>query len=146
MSKDYVTTNELIEFLTKEGYRAIETKDNYEECIEIHQGMVPVGSVRTDTLYILKMSAYLPEDYRERLLGILYAYAKTPIEARKDKTYTLRISDTNLYLTSIDGTEMKVVSDEKEAKLYRASDVSRVKELAKRHHTVLKEEESDATN
>lgn len=146
MSGQYITTNELIELLTKEGYRAVETRDSYGECIEIHEGTVPVGSVRTDALYTIKVSAYLPEDYRERLLDILYAYAKTPIKSRRDKTYTLRISETNLYLTSIDGVEMTVVSDESGAKLYSAAGVSRAKELAKGHHTVLRDEEANATN
>lgn len=146
MSKDYITTNELIEFLTKEGYRAIETRDSYGNCIEVHEGAVPVGSVRTDALYVLKVSACLTEDYRERLLGILYAYAKTPIESRKDKMYTLRISETNLYIAGIDGTEMIVVSDESKAKLYSAAGMSKAKELAKGHHTVLKEGRADATN
>lgn len=146
MSKDYITTNELIEFLTREGYRAIETRDSYGDYIEVHEGTVPVGSVRTDAPYTLNVSAYLPEDYRKRLLGILYDYAKTPIDAREDKKYTLRILGTKLYLTSIDEVEMTVVSDEMKAKLYKKGGVKRAKRFAEKHNILIEAERVNATN
>ena len=146
MSKDYITTNGLTELLIRAGYRVIKEKDNHGEYINAYDGSIMVGGVSTECTYSLVVNARLPEDRREYLLKILYDYTKTPIEARRDKMYTLRISETNLYITCIDGTELKVVSDESKAKLYSAAGVSRAKELAKGHHTVLREEETDATN
>lgn len=146
MSRDYITTNGITELLVRAGYRVVKEKDNNGEYINVYDGSVIVGGVSIEHTYSLVVNARLPEDRREYLSKILYDYAKTPIESRRDKMYTLRISETNLYITSIDGTEMKVVSDESNAKLYSACGVSRAKELARGHHTVLREEESDVTN
>lgn len=146
MSDQRITTNGFIELLVRAGYRAVRGEDNNGKYINVYKGSIIIGGVSEDHVCCLMINARLPEDCREHLLKILYNYAKTPIESRRDKTYTLRISETNLYLTSIDGTEMTVVSDESEAKLYSAAGVSRAKELAKGHHTVIREEEADAIN
>lgn len=146
MSKDYITTSELIEFLTKEGYRAIETRDSYGNCIEIYEGAVLIGSVRTDALYTLKVSVYLSEDYRERLLGILYAYAKTPIDAREPKAYKLKILDTSLYLIHINEHETTVTTNKKAAKAYSESGVYDAKVLAEKQGFALRAEVINATN
>lgn len=146
MSDKYITTNGLTELLIRAGYRAVKEEDGLGEYINVYDGSVMVGGVSIEHNYSLVVNARLPEDRREYLSKILYDYAKTPIELRRDKMYTLRISETNLYITSIDETEMKVVSDESGAKLYSASGVSMAKELARGHHTVLREEESNATN
>ena len=146
MSKDYITTNELVEFLTREGYRAIETTDSYGDCIEVHEGTVPVGSVRTDALYTLKVSACLPEDYRERLLGILYAYAKTPIDAREPRAYKLKILDTSLYLIHINEHETTVTTNKKAAKAYDDAGVYDAKVLAEKQGFALRAEAINATN
>ncbi len=146
MSKDYITTNELVEFLTREGYRAIETTDSYGDCIEVHEGTVPVGSVRTDALYTLKVSACLPEDYRERLLGILYAYAKTPIDAREPRAYKLKILDTSLYLIHINEHETTVTTNKKAAKAYDDAGVYDAKVLAEKQGFALRAEVINVTN
>lgn len=146
MGNEYITTNGFVELLVRAGYRAIRGEDNNGKYINVYEGSTMVGGVSEDHACCLVINACLPEDRREHLLKILYDYAKTPIESRKEMMYTLRISETNLYLTSIDESEMTVVSDENWARLYSAADVSRAKELAKGHHTVLRDEESDATN
>ena len=146
MSKDYITTSELIEFLTREGYRAIETTDSYGDCIEVHEGTVPVGSVRTDALYTLKVSACLPEDYRKRLLGILYDYAKTPIDAREPRVYKLKILDTSLYLIHINEHETTVTTNKKAAKAYDDAGVYDAKVLAEKQGFALRAEVINATN
>lgn len=146
MSKDYVTTNELIEFLTKEGYRAIETRDSYGDCIEVYEDTVPVGSVRTDALYVLKVSACLTEDYRKRFLSILYAYAKTPIDAREPRAYKLKILDTGLYLIHINEHETTVTTNKKAAKAYDDAGTYDAKVLAEKQGFALRAEAINATN
>ena len=146
MSKDYITTSELIEFLTREGYRAIETTDSYGDCIEVHEGTVPVGSVRTDALYTLKVSACLPEEYRKRLLGSLYDYAKTPIDAREPRVYKLKILDTSLYLIHINEHETTVTTNKKAAKAYDDAGVYDAKVLAEKQGFALRAEVINATN
>lgn len=146
MSRKYITTEYLIETLTNSGYRVTENTDSYGRCIDVFDGLVHVGSVRKDSMYCLKIYVHLKDEYRERLFNVLCDYAKTPIDERKDKIYTLRISGTNLYLTSIDGTEMTVVSDNKGAKQYRQRGVERAKKLARKHNIVIKKEKVNATN
>ena len=144
MSRKYITTKYLIEKLTNSRYRVTENTDIYGRCIDVFDGLVHVGSARADKMYCFKISACLKDEYRERLFNILCDYAETPIDERKDKIYTLRISGTSLYLTSIDGTEMTVVSDSKGAKQYRQRGVERAKKLARKHNIVIKEEVNTA--
>ena len=146
MSSKYITTKYLIETLINAGYRVVEGTDSYGKCIDVFDGLVYVGAVRVDKMYCFKISACLKDEYRKHLFNILCDYAETPIDARKDKKYILRISDTNLYLTSIDGTEMTVVSGDRDAKRYSQRGVARAKKLARKHNTIIKEEEADATD
>lgn len=143
MSREYITTKYLIETLTNAGYRVVEGTDSYGKCIDIFDGLVHVGAVRADKMYCFKISACLKDEYRKRLFNILYDYAKTPIDAREDEKYTLRILGTKLYLTSIDEVEMTVVSDEVKAKLYKKGGVKRAKRFAEKHNILIEEEKVD---
>lgn len=143
MSKKYITTKYLIETLINAGYKVTEDTDSYGGYIDIFDGLVCVGAVRTDKMYCFKISACLKDKYRKRLFNILCDYAKTPIDAREDKRYTLRILGTKLYLTSIDEVEMVVVSDEMKAKLYRKGGVKRAKRFAEKHNILIEEEKVD---
>ena len=146
MSSKYVTTKYLIETLTNAGYRVIEGTDSYGKCIDVFDGLVHVGSVRADKMYCFKISTCLKDEYRKRLFNILYDYAKTPIDAREDGRYTLRILGTNLYLTSIDEVEMTAVSDDMKAKLYKRGGVKRAKRFAEKHNILIEAEKVNATD
>lgn len=146
MSDEYITTNELVDMLVESGYRVIEDTDPYDGYINILDGTVSIGSARTDQMYSFKINAALKDDFRKRLFTILCDYAATPLDYRIEKSYTLRISETNLYLTDINKHEIKVVTNDNLARLYGKNEVIRAKELASRHSVVLKEEEVDATN
>lgn len=146
MSKKHITTKYLIETLINAGYKATEDTDSYGGYIDIFDGLICVGAVRTDKMYCFKISACLKDEYRERLFNILCDYAKTPIDVRKDEKYTLRILGTKLYLTSIDEVEMTVVSDEMKAKLYKKGGVKRAKEFAKKHDIIIEAEKVNATD
>lgn len=146
MNRKYITTKYLIETLINAGYRAEENTDNYGRCVDIFDGLVHVGSARTDKMYCFKISARLKDEYRERLFNILCDYAKTPIDAREDERYALRILGTKLYLTSIDEVEMTVVSDEMKAKLYKKGEVKRAKRFAEKHNISIEAEKVNVTD
>jgi len=119
MSKDYITTLELIDDLTAAGFQARLRSDSYGTFIGVYDDGYHIGSARVDKMYSMKVETYTAETYRKYVLDILYRYASTPLDKRDEPLYKIGIKDTTLYLIHINDREMTVTENEKAAKAYR---------------------------
>lgn len=122
MSKDYITTLELIDELTAAGFRALVQEDNHGIFVNVYENNWDAGSVQVDKIYSMKVATNAAPDYRKYLLDTLYRYASTPLDKRDEPLYKIGIKDTTLYLIHINDREMTVTANEKAAKAYRKAE------------------------
>lgn len=123
MSKDYITTLELIDELTAAGFQARLRSDSYGTFVGVYDDGYHIGGARVDKMYSMKVETYTAEAYRKYVLDMLYRYASTPLDKRDEPLYKIGIKDTTLYLIHINDREMTVAANEKAAKAYRMAEV-----------------------
>ena len=121
MSKDYITTLELIDELTAAGFQARLRSDSYGTFVGVYDDGYHIGGARVDKMYSMKVETYTAEAYRKYVLDTLYRYASTPLDKRDEPLYKIGIKDTTLYLIHINDREMTVTANEKAAKAYRGA-------------------------
>lgn len=126
MSKDYITTLELIDELTAAGFRAHLQNKPHGTFVEVYEDAWDAGNVQVDKMYSMKVTTNAAPDYRKYLLDTLYRYASTPLDERDEPLYKIGIKDTTLYLIHINDREMTVTANEKAAKAYRKEKVDDV--------------------
>lgn len=147
MSKDYITTLELIDELTAAGFRALVQEDNHGTFVNVYEDNWDAGSVQVDKIYSMKVTTNAAPDYRKYLLDTLYRYASTPLDKRDEPLYKIGIKDTALYLLHINGREITATANEKASKAYRKSEVGDIIDsLKERDITAFAKEIKDATN
>lgn len=122
MSKDYITTLELIDELTAAGFRAHLRSDSYGTFVGVYDDGYHIGGARVDKMYSMKVETYTAESYRKYVLDILYRYASTPLDKRDEPLYKIGIKDTTLYLLHINDKEITATVNEKAAKAYRKAE------------------------
>ena len=123
MSKDYITTLELIDELTAAGFRAHLQNRPHGTFVEVYEDVWDAGIVQVDKMYSMKVTTNAAPDYRKYLLDALYRYASTPLEERSQPLYKIGIKDTALYLLHINDKEITATVNEKAAKAYRREEV-----------------------
>lgn len=126
MSKDYITTLELIDELTAAGFQAHLQDESHGTFVNVYEDTWGVGSVQVDKIYSMKVTTNTAPDYRKYVLDMLYRYASTPLDKRDEPLYKIGIKDTTLYLIHINDREMTVTENEKAAKAYRKEKVDDV--------------------
>jgi hypothetical protein len=147
MSKDYITTLELIDELTAAGFRAYLQNKPHGTFVEVYEDTWDAGSVQVDKMYSMKVTTNAAPDYRKYLLNTLYRYASTPLDRRDEPLYKIGIKDTTLYLIHINDKEMTVTANEKAAKAYRGEEVDDIIDSLKgRGVTTFAKEVKNATN
>lgn len=119
MSKDYITTLELIDELTASGFQVYLRSDRFATFVSVFENSDVVGSVRVDEMYSMHVYTRSTEDRRKCLLDALYRYASTPLDKRDEPLYKIGIKDTTLYLLHINDREITATVNEKDAKAYR---------------------------
>lgn len=123
MSKDYITTLELIDELTAAGFQALIQNEPHGVFVNVYDDSWGAGSVQVDNVYSMKVTTNTAPDYRRYVLDMLYRYASTPLDKRDETLYKIGIKDTTLYLIHINDKEMTVTANEKAAKAYRKAKV-----------------------
>ena len=123
MSKDYITTLELIDELTAAGFRAHLQNRPHGTFVEVYEDAWDAGIVQVDKMYSMKVTTNAAPDYRKYLLDTLYRYASTPLEERSEPLYKIGIKDTALYLLHINDKEITATVNEKASKAYRGEEV-----------------------
>lgn len=123
MSKDYITTLELIDELTAAGFQAHIQDESHGTFVNVYEDTWGAGSVQVDKMYSMKVTTNTAPDYRRYLLDTLYRYASTPLDKRNEPLYKIGIKDTTLYILHINDKEMTVTANEKAAKAYRMAKV-----------------------
>ena len=123
MSKDYITTLELIDELTAAGFRAHLQNKPHGTFVEVYEDVWDAGIVQVDKMYSMKVTTNAALDYRKYLLDALYRHASTPLEERSEPLYKIGIKDTVLYLLHINDKEITATVNEKAAKAYRGEEV-----------------------
>lgn len=147
MSKDYITTLELIDELTAAGFRAHLQNRPHGTFVEVYEGVGDAGIVQVDKMYSMKVTTNAAPDYRKYLLDTLYRYASTPLEKRSEPLYKIGIKDTALYLLHINDKEITATVNEKAAKAYRRAEVDDViGSLKERGVTAFAKEVKNAAN
>lgn len=121
MSRDYITTLELIDELTAAGFQALLRSDSYGTFVGVYDDGYHIGGARVDKMYSMKVETYTAEACRKYVLDMLYRYASTPLDKRDEPLYKIGIKDTTLYLIHINDREMTVTANEKAAKAYRTA-------------------------
>jgi hypothetical protein len=121
MSKDYITTLELIDELTAAGFQALIQNEPHGVFVNVYDDSWGAGSVQVDNVYSMKVTTNTAPDYRRYVLDMLYRYASTPLDKRDEPLYKIGIKDTTLYLIHINDREMTVTENEKAAKAYRGA-------------------------
>ena len=147
MSKDYITTLELIDELTAAGFRALIQNEPHGIFVNVYEDSWGVGSVQVDKVYSMKVTTNTAPDYRRDVLNILYRYASTPLDKRDEPLYKIGIKDTALYLLHINDREITATVNEKAAKAYRmtkADDI--IDSLKGRGVTAFAKEVKNVTN
>ena len=147
MSKDYITTLELIDELTAAGFRAHLQNKPHGTFVEVYEDAWDAGNVQVDKMYSMKVTTNAAPDYRKYLLDTLYRYASTPLEERSEPLYKIGIKDTALYLLHINDKEITATVNEKAAKAYRGEEVDDIIDSLKgRGITAFAKEVKNATN
>lgn len=147
MSKDYITTLELIDELTAAGFRAHLQNKPHGTFVEVYEDVWDAGIVQVDKMYSMKVTTNAAPDYRKYLLDTLYRYASTPLEERSEPLYKIGIKDTALYLLHINDKEITATVNEKAAKAYRRAEVDdAIDSLKERGVTALAKEVKNVTN
>lgn len=147
MSKDYITTLELIDELTAAGFRALVQEDAHGVFVNVYEDNWGAGSVQVDKIYSMKVTTNAAPDYRKYLLDTLYRYASTPLDKRDEPLYKIGIKDTVLYLLHINDSEIVTTVNEKAAKAYKRAEVDDViASLKKRGVTAFAKEIKNVTD
>lgn len=147
MSKDYITTLELIDELTAAGFQARLRSDSYGTFVGVYDDGYHIGGARVDKMYSMKVETYTAEAYRKYVLDTLYRYASTPLDKRNEPLYKIGVKDTTLYLIHINDREMTVTENEKAAKAYRKAEADDVIDsLKERGVTAFAEEVKNVTD
>lgn len=147
MSKDYITTLELIDELTAAGFRAHLQNKPHGTFVEVYEDVWDAGIVQVDKMYSMKVTTNAAPDYRKHLLDALYRYASTPLEERSEPLYKIGIKDTALYLLHINDKEITATVNKKAAKAYRRAEVDDVIDsLKERGVTAFAKEVKNAAN
>lgn len=123
MSKDYITTLELIDELTAAGFQALIQNEPHGVFVNVYDDSWGAGSVQVDNVYSMKVTTNTAPDYRRYVLDMLYRYASTPLDKRDEPLYKIGIKDTTLYLLHINDKEITATVNEKAAKAYRKAKV-----------------------
>ena len=131
MSKDYITTLELIDELTAAGFQALIQNEPHGVFVNVYDDSWGAGSVQVDNVYSMKVTTNTAPDYRRYVLDMLYRYASTPLDKRDETLYKIGIKDTTLYLIHINDKEMTVTANEKAAKAYRKAKVDDIIDFLK---------------
>lgn len=113
MSKDYITTLELIDELTAAGFRAHLQNKPHRTFVEVYEDVWDADIVQVDKMYSMKVTTNAAPDYRKYLLDTLYRYASTPLKERSEPLYKIGIKDTALYLLHINDKEITATVNEK---------------------------------
>ena len=147
MSKDYITTLELIDELTAAGFRAYLQNKPHGTFVEVYEDSWDAGNVQVDKMYSMKLTTNAAPDYRKYLLNTLYRYALTPLEERSEPLYKIGIKDTALYLLHINDKEITATVNKKAAKAYRGEEVNDIIDsLKERDVTAFAEKVKNATD
>lgn len=147
MSKDYITTLELIDELTAAGFQALIQNEPHGVFVNVYDDSWGAGSVQVDNVYSMKVTTNTAPDYRRYVLNMLYRYASTPLDKRDETLYKIGIKDTTLYLIHINDKEMTVTANEKAAKAYRKAKVDDIIDFLKeRGVTAFAKEVKNATD
>lgn len=147
MSKDYITTLELIDELTAAGFQALIQNEPHGVFVNVYDDSWGAGSVQVDNVYSMKVTTNTAPDYRRYVLDVLYRYASTPLDKRDETLYKIGIKDTTLYLIHINDKEMTVTANEKAAKAYRKAKVDDIIDFLKeRGVTAFAKEVKNVTN
>lgn len=147
MSKDYITTLELIDELTAAGFQALIQNEPHGVFMNVYDDSWGAGSVQVDNVYSMKVTTNTAPDYRRYVLDMLYRYASTPLDKRDETLYKIGIKDTTLYLIHINDKEMTVTANEKAAKAYRKAKVDDIIDFLKeRGVTAFAKEVKNVTN
>lgn len=147
MSKDYITTLELIDELTAAGFQALIQNEPHGVFVNVYDDSWGAGSVQVDNVYSMKVTTNTAPDYRRYVLDMLYRYASTPLYKRDETLYKIGIKDTTLYLIHINDKEMTVTANEKAAKAYRKAKVDDIIDFLKeRGVTAFAKEVKNVTN
>ena len=147
MSKDYITTLELIDELTAAGFRALVQNEAHGVFVNVYEDNWDAGSVQVDKVYSMKVTTNAAPDYRKYLLNTLYRYASTPLDKREEPLYKIGIKDTTLYLLHINDREITATVNEKSAKAYRKANADDIIDsLKKRGVTAFAKEVKNVTN
>lgn len=147
MSKDYITTLELIDELTAAGFQALIQNEPHGVFVNVYDDSWGAGSVQVDNVYSMKVTTNTAPDYRRYVLDMLYRYASTPLDKRDETLYKIGIKDTTLYLIHINDKEMTVTANEKAAKAYRKAKVDDIIDFLKeRGVTAFAKEVKNAIN
>ena len=147
MSKDYITTLELIDELTAAGFQALIQNEPHGVFVNVYDDSWGAGSVQVDNVYSMKVTTNTAPDYRRYVLDMLYRYASTPLDKRDETLYKIGIKDTTLYLLHINDKEITVTANEKAAKAYRKAKVDDIIDFLKeRGVTAFAKEVKNVTN
>lgn len=147
MSKDYITTLELIDELTAAGFQALIQNEPHGVFVNVYDDSWGAGSVQVDNVYSMKVTTNTAPDYRRYVLDMLYRYASTPLEERSEPLYKIGIKDTALYILHINGKEITATVNEKAAKAYRKAKVDDIIDFLKeRGVTAFAKEVKNVTN
>lgn len=147
MSKDYITTLELIDELTAAGFQALIQNEPHGVFVNVYDDSWGAGSVQVDNVYSMKVTTNTAPDYRRYVLDMLYRYASTPLDKRDETLYKIGIKDTTLYLIHINDKEMTVTANEKAAKAYEKAKVDDIIDFLKeRGVTAFAKEVKNVTN
>lgn len=147
MSKDYITTLELIDELTAAGFQALIQNEPHGVFVNVYDDSWGAGSVQVDNVYSMKVTTNTAPEYRRYVLDMLYRYASTPLDKRDETLYKIGIKDTTLYLIHINDKEMTVTANEKAAKAYRKAKVDDIIDFLKeRGVTAFAKEVKNVTN
>jgi hypothetical protein len=122
MSKDYITTLELMDDLTAAGFRALVQENTYGTFVNVYEDNWDAGNVQVDKIYSMKVTTNAAPDYRKYLLDTLYRYASTPLDKRDEPLYKIGIKDTTLYLMRINDREITATVNEKDTKAYKKAE------------------------
>lgn len=147
MSKDYITTLELIDELTEAGFQALIQNEPHGVFVNVYDDSWGAGSVQVDNVYSMKVTTNTAPDCRRYVLDMLYRYASTPLDKRDETLYKIGVKDTTLYLIHINDKEMTVTANEKAAKAYRKAKVDDIIDsLKERGVTAFAKEVKNVTN
>lgn len=143
MSKDYITTPELINELTAAGLKVVD-KNFKVSFFENGDHLATVS--KTDPCSFWIIAEWTDAKTAVPLTNAILKYIKTPVNKREHGVYRLKVENTGMYLIHINEYEVTVTTNEKAAKVYDNTGVYDAKILAEKQGFALKKEVVGATN